>query len=365
MPHISRLLRWTALLILVLVIVPWQSASGQNPTRLEYGDIVEGNIGRQYAEVSFTFEGAVNDVVSIWAAATDPRYLDLGLRLRDPSGAEIAANDDTYGLNPALENVALAQAGVYTIAVYSVSGTGPFDLTLLGIRSEPLPTVQPPETPAIDTGILFQESFDNNSRAWETLDRQTTVAGITYSELVEGEYVMELEWEDDLWWLVTPGFGNWSAAPIFAPPYEFQVEVTLVQSRSGNYRVGVMFNYQEAYGGGYWFWINQDGDWQYVFVRPPGPDRYYFEDGQTEPVDFTDGATHVIRARIEPNRFTFWVDDQLVGVKEFDYPLFWATGTIGILAGPDLDAKEFVVAHFDNLIVYRPNPEPEFPRIIG
>lgn len=117
-----------------------QSATGSYTLSLErvelniidYGDEVEGELGKNTAAVYFSFEGTSGDVVSIEVDSD----ADTNLTLNDPYNYQVAFDEDGgSGANPEISEVSLNSTGIYTIVVQSPFGdTGPFTLTLA--RSE-------------------------------------------------------------------------------------------------------------------------------------------------------------------------------------------------------------------------------------
>jgi hypothetical protein len=88
--------------------------------------------GSRVADVDnlFTFEGAAGDVVTITMTSED---FDSLIRLLDPSGEEIASDDDSAGnLNARLADFELPADGIYTIVASSFGGfsSGDFEVTL-------------------------------------------------------------------------------------------------------------------------------------------------------------------------------------------------------------------------------------------
>lgn len=97
------------------------------PRSIAYGDVVNEQL-RQCLQV-FTFNGAANDVV--WISVSSSSF-DTTLQLLDPNGIEIAADDDSFGADPALQGIVLSRDGEYRIILrpYSEGNTGDYMLSL-------------------------------------------------------------------------------------------------------------------------------------------------------------------------------------------------------------------------------------------
>jgi hypothetical protein len=79
------------------------------------GDVFTGSINADNKDDIFVFDGQIGDVVTIQMNATS-QSLDTLLYLVDPSGSEIAFNDDSGdSTNSALSNITLTQNGQYII----------------------------------------------------------------------------------------------------------------------------------------------------------------------------------------------------------------------------------------------------------
>lgn len=124
-------------------------SSGGN---IQYGDAVAGNISSDTFEQAFSFEGNQGDVITIEMTASDDT-LDPYIRLLDPNGNEIAANDD---LDFSTRNAAIVEFTLPTRGTYTVVATrfefangltsGGYTLTLTAVSSTALPptTSNPP-----------------------------------------------------------------------------------------------------------------------------------------------------------------------------------------------------------------------------
>ena len=108
---------------------PGPEASVLVPGVPTYATLVEGHGGPAVeAGVPFTFQGAEGDIVSI---EMESDYFDTVLRLLDPSGAEIAYNDDAGDSFGSQIVMRLPSSGEYTVvATRWYWGAGDFMLLL-------------------------------------------------------------------------------------------------------------------------------------------------------------------------------------------------------------------------------------------
>ncbi|MFC1960427.1 hypothetical protein ACFLYO_06925 [Chloroflexota bacterium] len=295
---------------------------------LVYGESREGVLTDSSSTLIYTFEGQTDEVINVIATADDDRRFDLALDLFDPDGAVLASNDDHDRFNPAIMGQSLPADGLYTIVVRSVAGDGAFLL----------------ELKQVSVGeILYTETFDDNSAYWETDSFDEIV-----SELRDGVYVIEYSPSEVAYtWIVAPGFGNPSAAPVFTPPYEVQMEVSNMFSRTEQYWLTIVFNAQANYEGWQEIGVYHDGVW----VLWSTAREEYVDYGYVEPIDLLDGDTHTLTLRVLTDGLEFLIDDELIG--EYSGVLDWDSGTVGFgVAGhPDDTDKIFIEAHFDNIVV--------------
>jgi hypothetical protein len=106
------------------------SLQGVERETIEYGETVRGSFAGNVLSQVYTFTAAADDSVIIRLESDD---FDSYLRLSDPSGSEIAYNDDGAGnLNSLIGPLLLTEGGVYSINASSLSGssTGNYVLTL-------------------------------------------------------------------------------------------------------------------------------------------------------------------------------------------------------------------------------------------
>lgn len=104
-----------------------ESATGSYTLSLErvelniinFGDEVEGELGKNAPAIYFSFEGTSGDVVSIEVDSD----ADTNLTLNDPYNYQVAFDEDGgSGANPEISEVSLNSTGIYTIVVQSPFG---------------------------------------------------------------------------------------------------------------------------------------------------------------------------------------------------------------------------------------------------
>ena len=89
---------------------------GSATSQITYHDL----LGDTWVEDSYTFEGAISDVVNLYLNSDD---FDAYLELYDPNGQLIASNDDWDGLNSKI-TWTLTANGIYTVVAQSLSNNG-------------------------------------------------------------------------------------------------------------------------------------------------------------------------------------------------------------------------------------------------
>jgi hypothetical protein len=125
--------------------------STETPSTLAYGDTIEATLNAE-SSASFTFIGAIDDVISISVEAA----FDGRLELYDPTGELVASDDDNgVGLNPLIQDFALTSAGQYQIQLsgFGVADSASFTLTLTNNPDALVtsgPTTTEPTSPAVD-----------------------------------------------------------------------------------------------------------------------------------------------------------------------------------------------------------------------
>ncbi len=110
--------------------------AGAQGGTLAIGDVVEGELSAEMPQMAFTFEGQAGAIIMAQMTVGFEYNLDPSLQLLDPSGAELASNDDFNGLN-SLILAKLPVNGTYTLVASRSSYSdgsddawGPFTLSL-------------------------------------------------------------------------------------------------------------------------------------------------------------------------------------------------------------------------------------------
>jgi hypothetical protein len=328
--------KYTSLLvILMLAVVP--PVFAQSDATITFGDMVEGTITDQATPMIYLFEAGEGDMISVTVLADDPSQLNLALDLISPSGTVEYSNADYYLQNPAFVEHHILESGTYQIAVRSESGTGGFIIFLDGEKGLTL------------GDVLYEETFDNNDKDWET---NTDDDSVLFSDLVDGEYVIQyVTTESSYYWVVAPGFTDWTKAPIFDTPYQVTVDVSDVESSSDKYFLMVLFQGQANYECYDVLSFYPDGQWLFYGCGYQLVSSGTFDTA----VDFSDGNTHTVGLQVEAYRLNILLDDQVVSypINGLQYP----QGSVGFGIGLDYDSKEpegqerTAEAHFDNVIV--------------
>jgi hypothetical protein len=122
-------------------------------TPLEYGASVDAEITAQDRLLFYSFDGAAGEIVDIRVEGDND--FDTTLTINDPEGNQVAYQDDSFNLDPAITDLVLAVDGRYTVLVqpYQVSGTG--DVTISLNRGELL---------SLDDGTQALDLNEGNTR---------------------------------------------------------------------------------------------------------------------------------------------------------------------------------------------------------
>lgn len=114
-----------------------EAAAGvQAASSISVGETVRGELGSSTPSAHYTFEGEVGQIITITLSSS---AFDAYLRLQDPSGVEVASDDDSAGsLNARIGPLTLAANGTYTITASTYScttgstctATGAYELNL-------------------------------------------------------------------------------------------------------------------------------------------------------------------------------------------------------------------------------------------
>lgn len=102
------------------------------PQGMAYGDSIEETLQRETVDL-WRFEGRAGDTVVIEANAGNPASMDMYLVLLGPDETPLVEDDDSGPeLDALINGFELPEDGTYTIQVSSVSGPGPYTLSLTG-----------------------------------------------------------------------------------------------------------------------------------------------------------------------------------------------------------------------------------------
>jgi hypothetical protein len=126
-----RISRFLVPFISILLVISGTSlAMSQIPALLRYAEPVEGTLGPSET-VQYTFEGAAGDKPIIIMNAKRGE-VDPVVSLYDPSGRLIGEDNNSNGkTNARLENIVLAEDGVYTVEASNAStGSGDYSLII-------------------------------------------------------------------------------------------------------------------------------------------------------------------------------------------------------------------------------------------
>jgi hypothetical protein len=201
-----------------------------------------------------------------------------------------------------------------------------------------------PTSPFPESNILFQDDFSDNAASWEE------ASDVTLSSLVyDGVYQVRYSPSSDLtYWVIAPGYSDWSQAPVMNNPYELHFEVFNVYSSSPTYAIAVLFDVTQGYETFKRLFIRNDGTWQ--LYRWSGQ-RELLGEGKLEggAVNFEDGRVHEVVLRVDEANYTLSVDGEIkISISRID-PINGSIG-FGMDSGGALDG--LLYAEFDNLKVY-------------
>src|SRR5690606_36003679 len=111
---------------------PARTPEPGEPQLMAYGDTVEESLQRNTVDL-WRFEGNAGDIVTIEANAGNPAGMDMYLVLLGPDEQPLVEDDDSGPeLDALINGFELPEDGTYTIQVSSVSGPGPYTLSLTG-----------------------------------------------------------------------------------------------------------------------------------------------------------------------------------------------------------------------------------------
>ncbi len=171
-------------------------------------------------------------------------------------------------------------------------------------------------TPTATANVFFQDDFATYSGRWQ--ERETPKASVGYED---GALVLRV---------ISPGVSVWSA-PDFAlalERYTLQTRVT-VRADSDDAAVGYLFGYAED--APFWaFLVSVRGDWQ--VLRRDGKAWQDVTPKDAEPAERDPQQTTLeLRADVQPDAVSFWVDGQRVGELAPDVEAWQGTG-FGLIA---------------------------------
>lgn len=144
---------------------------------LAYGDSVEvePNGAR---EISFTFEAAAGDVVTIDVVSSD--YEDSRMVLEDPDGDTLMEDDDSgSGTNPAIRRLELEDAGTYTVTITGYSDSALFSELEVSLEQ---------------SSVLLL----NDGAQTITLDDEITTDAMVLDVEEDQSYIITVTFDDDI-----------------------------------------------------------------------------------------------------------------------------------------------------------------------
>jgi hypothetical protein len=114
------------------------AAPARQGARIQYNEIVQGNISESTNEDDWEFDGHTGDLVLIDMRA-DGSDLDTYLTLLDPYGSPLVSDDDSgEGLNSRIGPYRLTSDGIYTILAGRYGGSGSYLLALKNLNTIPM-----------------------------------------------------------------------------------------------------------------------------------------------------------------------------------------------------------------------------------
>jgi hypothetical protein len=189
--------------------------------------------------------------------------------------------------------------------------------------------------------IVFEDSFDSNTNAWD-VGEDTDEYADEFTQIVDGKYVRALTSKQGvIWWEHVPDLS--------VQDFYLSVEATLVETsveEEGEANVSLTFrenddedHYRVRFGndGYYKVYIRQEGEW--LTIRD-----WEFSDAiQLEP-----GVTNTFALLVQGAEFTFYANGEELGSVS-DATLGEA-GEIGLAIGVH-EADQTLTVEFDNLII--------------
>lgn len=189
---------------------PARTPEPGEPQLMAYGDTVEESLQRNTVDL-WRFEGNAGDIVTIEANAGNPAGMDMYLVLLGPDEQPLVEDDDSGPeLDALINGFELPEDGVYTIQVSSVSGPGPYTLSLTGqISAAPGSGAEEDDAADADNAESAQPRVSDGSYimlAQLGADTPTPIPGgdtfITFTQTdLEGAFAFE-DLEPGIYWLV-------------------------------------------------------------------------------------------------------------------------------------------------------------------
>lgn len=176
-------MRTKVLFVLLLLLALGSGVQAQGGT-LNYGDTIVASVSAQAPLAFFTFNGVAGDRVTVIAVGISPG-LDPAISLNAPTQQQLANNDNdptSPGTTDARVTVTLAQTGVHTILVNSVSGTpGDFLIRLFGQPAVAATDVSGAPADVTLSGATQVFSVNANPTAPVTVNVSTVTPGFGFS----------------------------------------------------------------------------------------------------------------------------------------------------------------------------------------
>lgn len=122
-------------------------------TEIDYNSSIDGTIDAGNRLLYYSFDGAAGDIVSLRVVGASD--FDTTLTVNAPDGSQLAFQDDTFDLDPAITDLILTESGTYTVLVqpYQIGGSGTVALALT--QGELL---------TLDDGVQVIEFAEGNTR---------------------------------------------------------------------------------------------------------------------------------------------------------------------------------------------------------
>ena len=195
---------------------PARTPEPGDPQLMAYGDSVEESLQRDTADL-WRFEGRAGDVVTIEVNAENSAGMDMYLVLLGPDEEPLIEDDDSGPeLDSLINGYELPDDGTYTIQVSSVSGPGPYTLSLTGeIAASPGGAADDDDAEADDAADEESDAESAQPRVSDDsylmlaqlgADTPTPIPGgdtfITFTQTdLEGAFAFE-DLEPGIYWLV-------------------------------------------------------------------------------------------------------------------------------------------------------------------